>query len=431
MIKNNFKIFPKITLLLTFTSLSSFAADDPYWHLRTPVPPPAPIENLYPAIPGLGLEHSQQQKINGRPYRDYAINVLSIDGGGVKGVIPATFLHKLEETSFLPEHTPVGIEQKPYGIYELFDMVVGTSTGAILALGLTTEIPPIIGGGGGGFRTASDMLNLYSTMSKRIFKPVPWYNPVSWTSPVWTYQYSPEPLEKELEKYFADKTLRDITSVKSVITSVNLRDHEVKLFRSYDPTENFYIRDVARATSAAPSYFPMKRIKPIGIIGSELPLVDGGVGANNPSHIALAEAYQQYGYGPVNLISLGCGKEDVTHPDKEYPYVERGGPTIELLFNSTSNSVHQSIETLSMRASLGINYYRLDVPLQSALMPMDKPGNIDILRGITISYLNDVHRGLPDFTRAAKNITKAFHNPQRRQGLMMITELTGNGINGI
>jgi patatin-like phospholipase/acyl hydrolase len=181
-------------------------------------------------------------------------------------------------------------------------------------------------------------------LSRNIFPQTAWYNPYGWTSPVWTHQYSEIPLEKELIRIFENKTLRHITSVKTAITSVNLRNHELKLFRNYDSfdpndlSENFFIRDVARATSAAPSYFPMMKINPIDIhhnhlTGIEFPLVDGGVGANNPSHIALAEAYQQYGYGPVNLISLGCGKENGTHAVQEYPYIERGGPTIDLVFN--------------------------------------------------------------------------------------------------
>jgi len=313
---------------------------------------------------------------------DDPVNVLSIDGGGVRGIIPAVFLQKLEKETGKKVH-------------ELFDLTAGTSTGAILSLGLNTEKI------GGGFRSSTDMVRIYKQLSKEIFPPTKIYlKPIYFlpSSLWWGSEYSEKPLERELNNTFGDIELRSLI-VPTVVTSVNLQDNTLKLFRSYRATwkdeENFFVRDVARATSAAPTFFPMKKIRHVvdnkvpraraprvecPDIKKELSLVDGGMAANNPSIIALSEAYNLFGKRPVNLISLSTGNKATNHhKPREYAYVRRAKPTIETLFDSQSDTVHSTLDNLSQSGSIGLKYIRIKMPLEETYMDMDNAHNVDIL----------------------------------------------------
>lgn len=310
---------------------------------------------------------------------DTPINVLSIDGGGVRGMIPALILKELEERS----------EKR---ISELFDMVVGTSTGGILSLGLTTPHP---NWPQQSRYTALEMVRFYNELASEIFPQPAWweapFRPV--LSLLEESKYAAEPLERKLEEYLGETSLKDLV-IPTVITSVDAQSNTFKPFRSYraqwDKDENFYLYDVGRATSAAPSYFPTAHIRPIGASSLDtFSLVDGGMAANNPAQVALVEAYSLFGNRPVNLVSLGTGENaGVLGEVKETIYALRAKPTIDMLFDAQAHTVHSSLYALA-QADPTLSYTRFQCGLSSNLLAMDKPGNLSALRAKAQELIED------------------------------------------
>jgi uncharacterized protein len=232
------------------------------------------------------------------------LRILSIDGGGIRGIIPAKVLARIEE-----------LTQKP--IAELFDVVAGTSTGGILALGLTCPGP-----GGAPLHPATDLVDLYVKKGAAIFTRSLFTEEEKFLEP----KYRETALEEALADYLGDARL------KGAVTRVTVTAYETErrrpfFFRSVraaaDPEHyDYFMRDVARATSAAPTYFA-----PHKVATSPEPdyysLVDGGVFANNPGMCAYADALVEVGARPdVVMISLGTGS--LTRP-LQYDTIKRWG----------------------------------------------------------------------------------------------------------
>ena len=204
--------------------------------------------------------------------------VLSIDGGGIKGVFPASFLADLEEL--------IGRSVTDY-----FDLIVGTSTGGIIALGLGLGISP------------ATILQFYEQKGPKIFarRSFP-----SALRQLLVGKYEPGPLKIALEEVFGERRLGE-SKKRLVIPSFDLETGDVYNWKTahHPKLEHDYtasVVDVALATSAAPTYFPAHRP------GKSVPLIDGGVWANNPIAVAVVEAIGILNWprDDVRVLSLGC-----------------------------------------------------------------------------------------------------------------------------
>jgi patatin-like phospholipase/acyl hydrolase len=193
--------------------------------------------------------------------------LLSLDGGGIRGLFSAAVLAAIEEDLKI-------------NVIDHFDLIAGTSTGGIIALGLGLGMKP------------RDIVEFYLTEGPKIFPR--WLGAKWWQH--WLYRkFSPAPLEKALKDCFKDKVLGgDLrlgdSTKRLVIPSYNLGEDDVYIFRT--PHHDRLKRDytvpawkVALATSAAPTFFPCSRHV------DNLRLVDGGVWANNPTMVGITEAY--------------------------------------------------------------------------------------------------------------------------------------------
>jgi patatin-like phospholipase/acyl hydrolase len=239
--------------------------------------------------------------------------VLAIDGGGIRGIIPAAVLADLER------------RLAPSAIADVFDLIVGTSTGGILALGLT--VPE----GGRPRHSAARLLELYETEAQTIFPgggPSDLGDKVFGTRDPWKLmlrdpldllmrkskrekaaggaKYFVEGLEDVLSRYLGDVPLGSALA-DLVVTSYDMAYGEPVLFSSR-PREGF-VTDVpmtvaARATSAGPTFF-----KPQALTDGdrERVLVDGGVFVNNPSVLGYLLGGQAAAERPLLLVSLGTG----------------------------------------------------------------------------------------------------------------------------
>ena len=231
---------------------------------------------------------------------DRLTKVLSIDGGGIRGVIPALVLEEIERRTARPIST-------------LFDLVAGTSTGGIIALGVTRP-----NSRGEPEYSAADIVDLYEGKGKRIFSNT-FLHELSTAWGLLDEKYPADEVEKVFDEYFGDTRLKDaLTNV--FVTAFEIELRSPWFFRSSrartDPEYDFPMKKVARATSAAPTYFEPLRLEKAGGDGYWA-LVDGGVYANNPTMCALVEAHSVFGTEEVLVVSLGTGAPTVGHAWKD------------------------------------------------------------------------------------------------------------------
>ena len=176
-------------------------------------------------------------------------------------------------------------------VADYFDLIAGTSTGGIIALGLGLGL------------TASEILKFYEIHGPVIFGRNGFVRKLRW---LLRAKYDSGPLRQSLEQVFHDRKLGE-SKKRLVIPSLNIETGEVHIWKTaHSPRfERDYLQpvvDVAMSTAAAPTYFSTYLAK------SGVPLIDGGVWANNPIAIAAVEAVGILGWGAgdVRILSLGC-----------------------------------------------------------------------------------------------------------------------------
>ena len=217
--------------------------------------------------------------------------ILSIDGGGIRGVLPAKLL------AFIEGHTG-----KP--IHQSFDLISGTSTGGIIALGLTCPVP----GSDRNYR-AQDLVSIYQQHGGEIFSRTFWRS-LSTLGGITDEKYSNRGIEHVLKNYFEDQALGNAL-VPTMITAYDIEKRKPVFFKSWrDKYKDVEVRHIARATSAAPAYFEPALTT---IQGEQRPLVDGAVFVNNPAVSAYAEALRLFPNEPIKVLSIGTG-----HSSKPY-----------------------------------------------------------------------------------------------------------------
>ena len=264
---------------------------------------------------------------------DKKFRILTIDGGGIKGIFPACFLEKIE-SSYLRGNS----------ITDYFDLICGTSTGGIIALGL-----------GAGIK-ASELAELYIQKGSDIFP-----FKCRWLKKIQQYAYVPynrEKLKIILQEVFKDKKLKE-SKVRLCIPSFEGVYSEVYVFKTphhldFKKDGEELMTKVALSTSAAPSF--LKSFKDSGYI-----FVDGGVWANNPCMIGLVEALSSFNIKRKNIkiLSIGCG---------EKPYVVKNKMMAGGLWhwrNIIEGAMHLQSQNAIGQAGLLIgrdNIFRIDVP---------------------------------------------------------------------
>lgn len=300
------------------------------------------------------------------------IKVLSIDGGGIRGIIPATVLARIEE-----------LTRKP--IAALFDLIAGTSTGGILALGLTKPGPS-----GVPDYSALELADLYKAEGSRIFSRSWWYRMFALNNLI-EKKYPSSGMDQVLQEYFGQSRLKD------ALTDVLIPSYEIGqgfpfFFRSSlartRPDYDFPMRDVARATSAAPTYFEPLQLSS-GTAGLNYTLIDGGVYANNPAACALVEARTSYPAAESFLVvSLGTGNMTRTiayDEAKNWGVARWAKPVLDVVFDGVSSTVDYQLRQLLPPS----RYYRLQPALDSHDSSMDdaSAANLSALETVASNLL--------------------------------------------
>ena len=284
------------------------------------------------------------------------VRVLSIDGGGILGILPGQILVKLE--SILQEESG-----KPTArIADYFDLIVGTSTGGILSaiyacpdrLGSTKPRPKY---------SAQQAVDVYLERGDEIFSLNIWEKARTLGGLI-DEKYPADELEDALQDYLGD-TLLSQTLKPCLIPAYNIKDRTPFFFRSAkaekDLDYNFLLRDVCRATSAAPTYFETARVKSRKTPPSKFPLIDGGVFANNPAMCAYSEARSSDIFGPgrpkhptaQQMAILSVGTDDNQRlPRYTYGMTHDWGkaewvvPLISILMQGNSTTVDYQLKMI-------------------------------------------------------------------------------------
>ena len=290
------------------------------------------------------------------------MRILSIDGGGIRGLIPAIVLTEIER-------------QSGRRVWELFDLIAGTSTGGILACALCAPDP----------LPASEVVKLYEDEGPHIFSRS-LFQRIRSAEGLLDEKYDDAALDRALERFLQQKLLSQ-TRPDIIVPSYDTNEPGPYFFKTTDaktsPDDDFPLNVVARATSAAPTYF-----EPVA--SGERALVDGGVFATNPAMCALAEALNTVSPRDVVLVSLGTGER--THK-RDFDEIRDWGvarwarPILDVVFDGVSDAVNYQLRRVLPAEA----YWRFQVELTLASDHLDdaSEGNLAKLRGHAEDLIRD------------------------------------------
>ncbi len=274
--------------------------------------------------------------------------ILSLDGGGIKGLFSAAILARLEEDLNI-------------NISDYFDLIVGTSTGGIIALGLGLGKKP------------HEIVRFYVEKGQTIFPE----SVITSLRQYWRNKFDVTHLETALKDCFGHKLLGE-SKKRLVIPSYNIGEDDVYLFKTSHHkrlTRDFKVPmwKVALATSAAPTYFPIFT----GV--DHIRLVDGGVWANNPTMIGIAEAVSTLGQSLENIwiLSLGTTDEVKGRPKS----LDSGGfwqwrkASVDVILQGQSRGSLTQAQHLLGKDKV----FRLDPKVPAGLFALDKLSEKDLL----------------------------------------------------
>ena len=302
--------------------------------------------------------------------------ILAIDGGGIKGVFPASFLATVEDS--------IGDNVANY-----FDLIVGTSTGGIIALGLGLGL------------SAKEILAFYEEFGPHIFggtRRLGWFRS----------KYNSAPLKEALDTCFRKKKLGD-SKKRLVIPSLNIENGEVYIYKTahHPRLERDYKEkavNVALATTAAPTYFPTHRS------AAGTPLIDGGLWANNPIGVAVVEAITVLDWprDSLKVLSLGCTEPLNVNWGRRIP-LGKSYWVFKLLDVFMHAQSHGSLGTAKLLAGHD-NIIRIAPSVSHGKFSLDRTKEINSLKGLGDSEARNAMPKLREvfFTNPAEPFN-AFH----------------------
>lgn len=307
-------------------------------------------------------KESESQPLNRR--------ILCIDGGGILGTFPAAFLAGLEKH----------LQGRPVGSY--FDLIAGTSTGGIIAIGLAM-----------GLR-ASDLLDLYEKRGPEIFGQG--RGPITdCIMGKWRFgrrlvmnKHDSGPLRAVLEETFGDKRIGNATT-RLLIPAWNSVAHSVYIYKTahHPRLRNDYKSlavDAALATTAAPTFF-RQHVTQHGV-----GLTDGGTWANNPTALAVVEAITMLSWSgkSLHVLSLGCLEETYTI-HKRAGIGTLGSKIINLFMDGQSHSAMGIAKLLTGHEHERTAIHRINHKVPHNAYKMDDTGVIQELKGLGCSLARD------------------------------------------
>ena len=298
--------------------------------------------------------------------------ILSLDGGGIRGLVTSLWLGGVEDT--------LAQAGKTGGLQKHFDRLAGSSTGALVACGLGIGLSP------------AQLADLYRDERHTIFPGL--------ASRLWSRagrlftqgpsapRYDGAGLEKVLKKVFGKTTLGQL-KVPTLVTAYDTVTRTPVVFKSFKAQHKALpIWEVCRASAAAPTYFPAH---PMTVEGYRCALIDGGVVANNPTACAIAEAMRKDARvdnsHDLTVLSVGTGERNRPidlKSAREWGALEWAIPIIVVLFDGNTDSVDYIARHL-----VGDGYFRMQTDLVVGMDDLDDTSstNVFALEKLATDYL--------------------------------------------
>lgn len=325
------------------------------------------------------------------------IKILSIDGGGIKGIIPAKIINEIE-VKLQSKHG-----NKNLKISDFFDVIAGTSTGGILACLY------LLDNYNGKKIFAKDVISIYKEKSSRIFD-LSFIQRVKTLYGLTEKKYNDENFEEVLKEVLGDKTLSSVDKI-GIITSYDITQRKMVVFNSLNAKENpqydFYLRDVVRATTAAPTYFSPAKI--YSMSGKSHTCIDGFVASANPSMTTFTESrcidfskvfndrkLPKYpNENDIILVSIGTGFEQSSYLFDEMKNKGILGwirPIIDMSMSGSTEMTHDQLKNIFSSITPPHNnfYFRIDPSKGKASHELDDVSinNIINLENAADNYIN-------------------------------------------
>lgn len=288
-------------------------------------------------------------------------HILSLDGGGIRGLVTCRWLHEVESAL---RSAGKG------GLRESFQLFAGSSTGATIACALGLGLAP------------AQIADLYRMQRHVIF---PGIARRLWSRLGRTFEHGPSAprydgrgLERVLKDVFGDARLGDLVR-PTLVTAYDTIGRRPVVFKSFKPEHAALpVWEVCRASTAAPTYFPAHGMTFEGRLHA---LIDGGVVANNPTTCAIAEALRKDRRveRSADLVVLSVGSGERNRPidlasAREWGALEWAIPIIDVLFDASSDSVDYIAHQL-----VGDGYFRLQAELLVGLDDLDDTSETNLL----------------------------------------------------
>ncbi|XP_058089057.1 patatin-like protein 2 [Magnolia sinica] len=357
------------------------------------------------------------------------VTILSIDGGGIRGIIPATILSYLE--SQLQE-----LDGEDARIADYFDVIAGTSTGSLVTTMLTAPDEnnrPLF--------TAKDIKAFYLEHSSRIFPQhlgpfaliIKILKAVS--GPKYNGKYLHGLLREKLGKTRLNQTLTNV-----VIPTFDIKKLQPTIFSTYEikssPGLNALLSDICIGSSAAPTYFPAHYFQTKDSLGKvrDFHLIDGGVAANNPALVAMGEVTKEVfrgnpnffpikpmDYGRFLVLSIGTGSPK---RDKKYDanqasrwgilgwLINRGStPLVDVFTQASEDMVDIHISVLFQALHCELNYLRIQDDTLSGNI-----SSVDIATKENLDNLVKIGDGLLKKPVSRVNLETGIFEPIENEG---------------
>lgn len=301
------------------------------------------------------------------------VNVLSVEGGGTRGIIPLVFLSEAEKE--VKEQT-----KKHIPACEIFDLMAGSSIGGTIVAGLTLPrkddpTQPMF--------TATQMLQNFEVEIPNLFQS---------RCSLWGLlgpKYKSSGPQQVSERIFGDATF-DKSLTRTMIPAFDLESNKTVIFKSWKPDRScFHTGDIAQGTGAAPTYFSPYKIAATDC-SPEYRLVDGAFSANDPTQSAMIEAEKIFGCDQKHLIvSLGTGEIDKSYYEKTYK--NAGILTWALALKNLFLDGQRSLSDYSMKYQYGDRYSRWSPTITLANTAIDNY-DPDVLQHYKQTTLDMIHK---------------------------------------
>nr|GLL40486.1 patatin-like protein 2 [Ipomoea trifida] len=387
------------------------------------------------------------------------ITILSIDGGGIRGIIPGTIVAHLEEQL-------QALDGPDARVADYFDVIAGTSTGGLMTTMLAAPDKnkrPLYAG--------KDIVPFYKEHGPKIF-PTSSSSTVVWeaTNLLAGPKYDGKYLHQVLQDLLGDTRLSQ-TLTHVVIPTFDIKTFQPTVFTTFDvkdsPERNAKLSDICIATSAAPTYFPSHYFDTADTNGGkvEFNLIDGGVAANNPTLVAISTVTQRMVAEDPNLVTsltssnepiglhrfliLSVGTGSAKNADKytaqqagkwgilAWLVQGDGNPLIDVFAGASSDMVDYHIATIFQSLKVGHNYLRIqeddlqgsttsvDVTTKENLDALEDVGNKLLLKTVTkLNLLTGKNEPVPEAGTnqdALKRLAGLLSEERRRRTTAALT----------